>query len=108
MKNPVARFVLAALSAVFLAAPATAAEYHVKIVKIWMSAPGNMPFRVVGTPGSMPTCQHGFAYLDSTHGNYQVYVSLLTTAAMTGKTVELIVDVAPNGFCIIRDAAIVI
>ncbi|KQZ21678.1 hypothetical protein [Caulobacter sp. Root1472] len=59
-----------------------------KITGIFLSSPGNMPFRI-SLDNAPPECTGGILYLDTTHPNYQAYVSGLMLAFSLGKQVTV-------------------
>lgn len=89
---------LLALSA---ASPALAWDGTIsgKIGRIDVTDPGNFSFRVilVGEP-TMCTGGYNFAYLNTVDGNYDGYVSMLTSAFLAGKTVTVFSNLQ-SGHC---------
>lgn len=59
-----------------------------KITGMFLSSPGNMPFRI-SLDNAPPECGDGILYLDTTHPNYQAYVSALMLAYSQGKQVTI-------------------
>jgi hypothetical protein len=59
-----------------------------KITSIFLSSPGNMPFRI-SLDNAPPECAGGILYVDTTHPNYQAYVSGLMLAFSLGKQVNV-------------------
>jgi hypothetical protein len=86
---------LKALAAAVLALPILLASSQAnaltrtgRITGFFLSSPGNMPFRI--SLDNAPTeCAAGILYLDTTHPNYQAYVSALMLAYAQGKQVTI-------------------
>lgn len=64
-----------------------------------------MAYRV--TPDvTMPNCSYNFAYTNPSDGNYDAYAALLTTAAASGRQVNLYVTTQSDGFCHLDEAQV--
>src|SRR5690242_8316675 len=74
-----------------MASSASAYSYwQGKAGQIFFSQPGNYPFRVYANSATpLSGCPGNFAYIETSNPNYQVYVSSITTAFTTGKTLHL-------------------
>jgi hypothetical protein len=84
---------LKALTAIAVALPIllTSTQSHAfgrtgKITGFFLSSPGNLPFRI-SLDNAPPECAGGLLYLDTTHPNYQAYVSGLMLAFSQGKQI---------------------
>lgn len=71
-----------------------------KIVEIDATIAGNMAFRVYldGLPKFCGT-DSAWGYIDTTDGNYQGYVSLLTSAFMSDRIVTIYSQADARGLC---------
>lgn len=77
-----------------------------KIISIFLSASTNYAFRINMSSG-IPGCKADFAYINvGANGNYEAYVSSLTSAYLAGKTVNLTYSVQSDGFCAINEFGI--
>jgi hypothetical protein len=91
-------FVMALMSAVLASSPAFAFDtYSGKITAI-QTIDSVMHFRVIlDTP--MTNCNLNFAFVETSSSAYNTFVSELTTAYITSKTVTLQVTRETSGFC---------
>jgi len=82
---------------------AQAAFVSGKVNAIFLSASTNFAFRINMTSG-IPGCKSNFAYINvGGSGNYEAYVSSLTSAYLAGKTVGLTYTVQSDGYCLINE-----
>lgn len=94
---------LALIAALYLTATPVMAQnvhaiYNGKITNLLLSLPNNYSYRVTLNI-TLPNCLYNFAYINTSEGNYDAYVSLLTTAAASYRSVNLWVTTDANGFC---------
>ncbi|KRA63852.1 hypothetical protein ASD79_21395 [Caulobacter sp. Root655] len=80
--------VILALPILLASTQANALARTGKITGLFLSSPGNLPFRI--SLDNAPTeCAAGILYVDTTHPNYQAYVSALMLAYSQGKQVTI-------------------
>lgn len=96
-----------AISAMALSTSASAGFHSGTISTLFASGPYNYALRVQLNAPETETCNYHFYYVNFSDGNYQVYVSLLTTAFAAGKTVALTSETDANGFCHIVEFSVV-
>ncbi len=91
-----------------MASPAFAYSYwQGKAGQIFFSQPGNFPFRIYAASATPLTgCPGNFAYIETSNPNYQVYVSSMTTAFTTGKTLHLTYSTDSLGYCVIAEGSV--
>jgi len=78
--------VLAALPLLLASGQANALNRTGKITSIFLSMPGNLPFRIA-LDNPPPECAGGLLYVDMGNANYQAYVSTLLVAYTQGKSI---------------------
>jgi len=76
---------------------------HIKY--IYLSAPNNFAYRI-SLDTNLTNCTYNFAYVNVADGNYDAYASLMTTAAASGKSVNIWVTTDANGFCHLDEAQV--
>jgi hypothetical protein len=91
-------------------ATSNASAYSVwqgRVGQIFFSGTGNFAFRAYADAATPLTgCRDGFAYIETSQSNYQVYVSSITTAFTTGKTLHLTYSPDAQGYCVIAEGAV--
>lgn len=87
-------------------AQATTAYAGGKITQLYVSGQNNFSFRVFLNSPFNAICTGGFAFVNSSNGNYQVYVSTLTSAAALGKPVSIWANQITGSYCEIQDVAV--
>jgi len=74
-----------------------------KLTSAFGSIPGNYAFRVTLDTG-LGGCS--WAYVNDTDGYYQLYVSMLLSAYLSGKSVTLYIEHDTNSFCHIHEISL--
>ncbi len=91
----VAGFAMGASTPTFAQTTATKSG---RILALFFSSPGNGSFRVtLDTP--LTGCAGNFAYVNTTFGNYEAYVSGLLSAQAQNKVVNLTYSIQGDGYC---------
>ena len=82
-----------------------------KITSVFLSAPGNLPFRIT-LDNPPPECAGALLYVDFGNANYQAYVSTLLVAYTQGKPIVVyytpsqVIPGQPLQACVIQEFGI--